>query len=87
MVRAGASGENKGLAKVAEAIIAKVRAKQRNILADRLFQALHCNKEYRHAGFWRPSPQAVTGICLQVPPRTRLEDHTLPLPANRPARS
>ena len=43
LVRAGASGDSRELATTVEAIIAEERAKQHNILADRLERALRNN--------------------------------------------
>ena len=43
LVRAGASGDSRELATTVEAIVAEERAKQHNILADRLERALRSN--------------------------------------------
>ena len=79
LVRAGASGDSRELATTVEALIAEERAKQHNILADRLERAL------RNNGKGGPSSHAVAGSAvrardyvLETPPRKRLEDLFLP---------
>jgi hypothetical protein len=43
LVKAGSSGDKRGVRSAAEAIIAEERAKQHNILANRLSQATEVN--------------------------------------------
>ena len=79
LVRAGASGDSKGLATAAEALIAEERAKQHNVLADRLTSALQNNGGNTHSG--HPVSGAVMrgrDYVLTATPRKRLEDLFLP---------
>ena len=79
LVRAGASGDSKELATTVETIIAEERAKQHNILADRLARALRSNGGGGQAG--RPVPNSIArarDYVLEMPPRKRLEDLFLP---------
>ena len=87
LVRAGASGDSRELATTVEALIAEERAKQHNILADRLERAL------RNNGKGGPSSHAVAGSAvrardyvLETPPRKRLEDLFLPEVCERACR-
>ncbi len=79
LVRAGASGDSNGLTTVAKAIIAEERAKQHNVLADRLTRALQCIGKNGHAGSL-PSDAVMRGrdYVVATPPRKRLEDLFLP---------
>ena len=75
LVRAGATGNSKELATAVEAIIAEERAKQHNILADRLARALHSNDNGGHAGYAALDPfKRARDYVLDAPPRKRLED-------------
>ena len=77
LVRAGASGDSKELAIAVEAIIAEERAKQHNVLADRLARALRCNG--RQAGYAVPeSVNRARSYVLEAMPRKRLDDLFLP---------
>ncbi len=77
LVRAGASGDSQKLATTVEAIIAEERAKQHDILADRLARALRSNGNGRQTGHIVPGPGA-RDYVLETPPRKRLEDLFLP---------
>ena len=77
LVRAGTSGDNKELTSTVEAIIAEKRAKQHNVLADRLARALRSNGNGRQAGFAISSPVA-RDYRLEVPARKRTEDVFVP---------
>ena len=75
LVRAGALGDRRELATTVETIVAEERAKQHNILADRLERALRSN------GTRGPSAHAVPesavrtrDYLLETRPRKRLED-------------
>ena len=73
LVRAGATGDRKEIATMAEAIIAEERAKQRSVLADRLARALRSNGT--RAGHTAPEATARVRDCLaEATPRRRLED-------------
>ena len=62
-----------------EAIIAEERAKQHNILADRLTRALRSNGNGRQTGHMVPDPGTrARDYVLETPPRKRLEDLFLP---------
>ncbi len=79
LVRAGASGDSKELTSTVEAIIAEERAKQHNILADRLARALRSNGNGGQAGFAISEPVArACDYVLEVPVRKRPEDLFLP---------
>ena len=79
LVRAGASGNSKELTTAVEAIIAEERAKQHNILADRLTRALRSNGAGGQTGYTVPDPGArARDYVLETPPRKRLEDLFLP---------
>ena len=75
LVRAGASGDSKELTSTVEAIIAEERAKQHNILADRLARALRSNGNGGQTGFAISEPVArARDYVLEAPARKRLED-------------
>ena len=79
LVRAGATGDSKGLAAVTEAIIAEERAKQHNILADRLVRALRYNGKNGHSGHLASDAvKRGRDYVLETRPRKRLEDLFLP---------
>ena len=79
LVRAGASGDSKELTTTVEAIIAEERAKQHNILADRLARALRSNGNGGQTGYVVPeSGVRARDYVLEIPPRRRLEDLFLP---------
>ena len=79
LVRAGASGDSKELTSTVEAIIAEERAKQHNILADRLTRALRSNGNGGQTGFAISEPVArARDYVLEAPARKRLEDLFLP---------
>ena len=79
LVRAGAAGDSKELTTTVEAIIAEERAKQHNILADRLARALQSNGNGGNAGHMTPeSVMRARDYVLETPPRKRLEDLFLP---------
>ena len=79
LVRAGASGDSKQITTTVEAIIAEERAKQHNILADRLARALRSNGNGGQMGYVVPDPGArARDYVLETPPRKRLEDLFLP---------
>ncbi len=79
LVRAGASGDNKELTAAVEAIIAEERAKQHNILADRLTRALRSNGNGRQKGHMLPDMRArARDYVFEMLPRKRLEDLFLP---------
>jgi len=87
LVRAGAAGDSKGLASTVEAIIAEERAKQHNILADRLMRALSSNGKGGQAGYPVPDPVArARDYVIETPPRKRLEDLFLPETCERACR-
>ena len=48
LVKAGSSGDRKAVRATAEAIIAEERAKQHNVLADRLFHMVQINGNGSH---------------------------------------
>ena len=79
LVRAGASGDRKELATTVEAIVAEERAKQHNILADRLTRALRANGNGGQMGYAVPeSVMRSRDYILETTPRKRLEELFLP---------
>lgn len=81
LVRAGASGDGERLASTVEAIIAEERAKQHNVLADRLVNALRDNRHggNGHAKYANQEiANRVRDYVLEIKPRKRLEDLFLP---------
>ena len=79
LVRAGASGDSRELATTVEAIIAEERAKQHNILADRLERALRSNGKGGPSAHTVPdSAVRARDYVLETMPRKRLEDLFLP---------
>ena len=79
LVRASATGDSKELTSAVEAIIAEERAKQHNILADRLTRALRSNGNGGQRGF-AISEKIVQArdYVLELPARKHLEDLFLP---------
>ena len=83
LVQAGAAGDQKKMAVAVEAIIAEERAKQHNILADRLAQALQTNGNGNgnggRMGHVAPSAESrVRDYVSEVVPQKRLADLLLP---------
>ena len=75
LVRAGAAGDRREITSAVEAIIAEERAKQHNVLADRLVRALRSNGNGTRAGYMVPEPTArVRDYVVEATPRKRLED-------------
>ena len=75
LVRAGAAGDRREITTAVEAIIAEERAKQHNVLADRLARALRSNGNGTRAGYTVPEPTArVRDYVAEATPRKRLED-------------
>lgn len=79
LVKAGASGDRKSLSSTVEAIIAEERAKQHNVLADRLTRVLRNSTNGSYAG--RQGSEfaiRVRDYVSEVTPRKRLDDLFLP---------
>ena len=75
LVRAGAAGDRREITTAVEAIIAEERAKQHNVLADRLARALRSNGNGTRAGYTVPEPTArIRDYVVEATPRKRLED-------------
>ena len=75
LVRAGAAGDRREITTAVEAIIAEERAKQHNVLADRLARALRSNGNGVRAGYTASQPSArVRDYVVEATPRKRLED-------------
>lgn len=75
LVQAGAAGDKRGARIAAEALIAEERAKQHNVLADRLAQAIHINNN----GLNTVSPVTQTSnqakdFITDIVPRRKLSD-------------
>ena len=79
LVKAGASGDRKALSSTVEAIIAEERAKQHNILADRLTRVLRNSTHSSHSGRqYSEFPTRIRDYIAEVTPRKRLDDLFLP---------
>lgn len=88
LVRAGAEGNNQELTKTVEAIIAEERAKQHNILADRLSRALSANgTAHRTGSVDLRSASRAREYVVETTPRKRFEDLFLPPTCERACRS
>ena len=78
LVKAGSSGDKRGVRATTEAIIAEERQKQHTILAERLSQAIHVNGNGTHvAGLSGESTIRGRDFIAEVVPRRRLEDLVL----------
>lgn len=79
LVRAGTAGDKKAVRTTAEAIIAEERAKQHNVLADRLTMALQAKGNGTRAPVGLPET-AMHGqeFIVATSPRRRLDDLILP---------
>jgi SpoVK/Ycf46/Vps4 family AAA+-type ATPase len=80
LVKAGSAGDKTALRSAAEAIIAEERAKQHNVLADRLTKAIQPNGGGTHPtlNLAESSPRAARDFIIEITPRRRLEDMILP---------
>lgn len=79
LVRAGAEGNSRELTKTVEAIIAEERAKQHNILADRLARALRANGSAGRTGFPVDGrPPKAREYVFGTTPTKRFDDLFLP---------
>lgn len=79
LVRAGSSGDKQAVRATAEAIIAEEKAKQHNILAERLTRAIHVNGNGNGvAHVVAPDPMRSRDFISEREPRRRLEDLFLP---------
>jgi hypothetical protein len=74
LVKAGSSGDKRGVRSAAEAIIAEERAKQHNILANRLSQAAQANGNRHPAAAVAEQPGRGREFIAEITPRRRLED-------------
>jgi AAA+ superfamily predicted ATPase len=86
LVKSSASGDQRAFEKIVEAIIAEERAKQHNVLADRLTQAVRPN-----GGNARPLTRVSESVArhrefiAEIVPRRQLEDLVLPETVKRAA--
>jgi SpoVK/Ycf46/Vps4 family AAA+-type ATPase len=78
LIKAGVSGDKKGIRVAAEALIAEERAKQHNILADRLGQALNSNNSNTSLFLTGDSTARARDYISEIVPRRSLEDLVLP---------
>lgn len=86
LVRAGTVGDRHAVRTAAEAIIAEERAKQHNILADRLTGALQVNGSHSRAVYSTNTPTAKgRDFIAEIAPRRQLEDLILPDTVKRAA--
>ena len=87
LVQAGTAGDSKKLSATVEAIIAEERAKQHNILADRLSRALRSNSNGRHIGQVIPKEVVrAKDYVFESIPQKQLEDLFLPSLCERTCR-
>lgn len=78
LVRASSSGDKKSVKSTVEAMIAEERAKQHNILAERLARALNSNGQGGQASFAAVEQVSkARDFIAEVRPRKRLEDLVL----------
>ncbi len=78
LVRAGSSGDQTGLRKTTEAIIAEEKAKNHNLLAERLTEALRVTGAPHHgASFLGGGHVRAPGFIVEMTPKSRLEDLVL----------
>jgi SpoVK/Ycf46/Vps4 family AAA+-type ATPase len=77
LVKAGSSGDKRGVRSAAEALIAEERAKQHNILANRLSQATDVNGNPHFAAASPEQTGRGREFIAEVTPRRRLEDLVL----------
>jgi SpoVK/Ycf46/Vps4 family AAA+-type ATPase len=86
LVKSSASGDKHGFEKAVEAIIAEERAKQHNILADRLTRAVRMNGSNARAVSAVNDPTARSReFIAEIVPRRQLEDLILPETVKRAA--
>ena len=79
LVKASTAGDKTAVRSAAEAIIAEERAKQHNILADRLTRAIHVNGNNSRAVTPMNDPMARSReFIAEITPRRQLEDLILP---------
>lgn len=81
LVKSSASGDRRALQRTVEALVAEERAKQHNVLADRLEHALHSVNGTGNVNLTRPNPESAIkarDFVSEIAPRRRLEDLVLP---------
>jgi len=74
LVKAGSSGDKRGVRSAAEAIIAEERAKQHNLLANRLSHATQVNGNGHHPSAVLEQTGRGREFIAEITPRRRLED-------------
>ncbi|MDF1586680.1 AAA family ATPase [Marinimicrococcus flavescens] len=78
LVKAGSSGDSRSVRAAAEAIIAEERAKNHNVLADRLTKAMHVNGSGHHApAILGANAGRQREFLLELTPARRVEDLVL----------
>lgn len=78
LVKAGSSGDSRSLRAVAEAIIAEEKAKNHNVLADRLTKALNVNgNSFKAPAVFNTSTSRHREFLLELTPEKRIEDLVL----------
>lgn len=82
LVKAGVSGDNRTLRRTVEAIVAEERAKQHNVLADRLEKVVETPPLSGPANVPRhpvePAGRGPREFIMEVSPRRRLDELVLP---------
>jgi len=78
LVKAGSSGDSRSVRAAAEAIIAEEKAKNHNILADRLTKAMHVNGNgHKTPAVLGPNTARHREFLLELTPDKRIEDLVL----------
>src|SRR5262245_14708004 len=81
LVKSSASGDKQNFRRTVEAIVAEERAKQHNVVADRLERALHTVNGNGSMSIPRPASETATrarDFVAEVIPRRRLDELVLP---------
>lgn len=82
LVKAGVSGDNRTLRRTVEAIVAEERAKQHNVLADRLEKVVETPPVNGLTNASRlsvePAGRSAREFIMEVSPRRRLDELVLP---------
>lgn len=80
LVKAGSSGDSRSVRATAEAIIAEEKAKNHNVLAERLTKAMHVNgngKSHQAPAVLGGNPTRHREFLLELTPERRIEDLVL----------
>lgn len=87
LVKAGTTGDRRGVRSAAEAIIAEERAKQHNVLADRLHSVVQLNGNGSNGNAVATTSDGMNrgrDFIVELTPRRRLDDLQLPVTVRTP---